>query len=496
MNARNLVSGRSAGRLGVVLAVVGAWLVAGTGAGYAAGGTNLLPNGSFEGTGSGSLAGWSASNATLSLAGDGVGGGYAAQVADSAAGAFSIYTSAKVVKGVPAGEQFRATGMVRSDTPGKSVCLRITELDPAGSTVATPQQCMTAGTGWTAFPPVNMTIANDGDALNLTVRQASGKVGDSFEVDSLSLAYTDLTAPTTPTGVTAVAASFDQVDLSWNASSDADNSGVRGYAIYRNGSTTPLATVGGSTTSYRDTTVSAGTTYTYTVAAYDYAQNYSTPSDPATVTTPPAPTEIDDLWHMDETSGSTMVDSGQTPHPGVIHDVALGQPGDPAFAGTSYGFNGTSSVVDVGNSDYLNPGDADVHIAFSLNTTSVPPQPPPGVDDDYDLIRKGNFPGTEFKLELQYTGEFSCEFRTLQADGSTVKGYVIQPPIDLHDGNWHRITCSKVGGTMTVTVDGVAYTKSITGSISNGYHMVIGAHAPTGGEYYQGLLDEVSFHIG
>jgi hypothetical protein len=180
----------------------------------------------------------------------------------------------------------------------------------------------------------------------------------------------------------------------------------------------------------------------------------------------------------------------------VIHDVALGQPGDPAFAGTSYGFNGTSSVVDVGNSDYLNPGDADVHIAFSLNTTSVPPQPPPGVDDDYDLIRKGNFPGTEFKLELQYTGEFSCEFRTLQADGSTVKGYVIQPPIDLHDGNWHRITCSKVGGTMTVTVDGVAYTKSITGSISNGYHMVIGAHSPTGGEYYQGLLDEVSFHIG
>jgi hypothetical protein len=253
--------------------------------------------------------------------------------------------------------------------------------------------------------------------------------------------------------------------------------------------------VSGTTSSYQDTTVSAGTSYSYTVAAFDYAQNYSAPSSAATVTTLPPPVVIDDLWHMDETSGTTMVDSGQTPHPGTIRDAALGQPGDPAFPGTSYGFSGSSSFVDVGNSDYLNPGDRDVHIAFSLNTTSVPPQPPPGVDDDYDLFRKGQFPGTESKLELQYTGEFSCEFRTLQADG-TIKGYVIQPPIDLHDGKWHRITCSKAGGKMTVTIDGAAFTKSITGSIANSYNLVIGAHSPAGGEYYKGFLDEISYHIG
>ena len=458
-------------------------------------GPNLLPNGGFEGTGSGSLTGWATSNATSSLAGDGVGGGYAARAAASTASAFSFYTSAKVVKGLPAGERFRATGVVRSDTPGKTVCLRINEVNAAGSTVATPQQCVTAGTGWTAFPPVDVTVANDGDALTLMVRQASAKVDDSFEVDSLSLADVDLTAPTTPTGVTAAAASFDRVVLSWDPSTDADSSGVRGYAIYRNGSPTPLATVSGTTNSYQDTTVSAGTSYSYTVAAFDYAQNYSAPSSPTTVTTLPPPIQIDDLWHMDETSGTTMVDSGQTPHPGAIQAMALGQPGDPTFPGTAYGFSGTSSLIDVGNSDYLNPGDRDVHIAFSLNTTTVPPQPPPGVDDDYDLIRKGQFPGTEFKLELQYTGEFSCEFRTLQADG-TIKGYVIQPPIDLHDGTWHRISCSKAGGTMTVTIDGAAFTKSITGSIANSYNLVIGAHSPAGGEFYQGLLDEVSYHIG
>jgi hypothetical protein len=484
-------------RVAVVLALAGAWLLAGVGTGvsYAAPANNLLTNGDFEGSGSGSLAGWSTSNATASLAGDGVGGGYAARVAASTAGSVSFSTSAKVVKGVPAGEGFRATGMVRSDTPGKSVCLRITEQNSAGSTVATPQQCISTGTGWTAFPALDMTVATTGDSLSLMVRQPSAKAGDSFEVDSLSLADVDVTAPTTPTGVHAAASSSSQVVVSWDPSTDTDYSGVAGYTIYRNGSTTPLATVNATANSYQDSSVAAGTSYSYTVAAFDYAQNTSAASTPTTVTTLPAPLQIDDVWHMDETAGTTMVDSGQTPHPGVIHNVVFGQPGDPAFPGTAYGFDGTSSAVDVGNSDYLNPGDRDFRIAFSLNTTTAPPKPPPGVDDDYDIFRKGNYPGTEYKLELQYTGEFSCEFRTLQADGS-IKGYVIQPAIDVHDGQWHRITCSKEGGTMSVTIDGKAFTKNVTGSIANSYHLVIGAHAPTGGEHYQGLLDDVRFHIG
>ena len=50
---------------------------------------------------------------------------------------------------------------------------------------------------------------------------------------------------------------------------------------------------------------------------------------------------------------------------------------------------------------------------------------------------------------------------------------------------------------MTVTIDGTAFTKNITGSISNGYAMIIGAYsAKGGGDYFQGLLDEVSFRTG
>jgi chitodextrinase len=90
----------------------------------------------------------------------------------------------------------------------------------------------------------------------------------------------DTSPPTAPAGLVATAQSTGQVDLSWTAS--ADNVGVTGYQVYRDG------TFIGSTaaTTYSDTTVSGSTTYSYTVAASDAAGNHSPPSAPASVTTP------------------------------------------------------------------------------------------------------------------------------------------------------------------------------------------------------------------
>lgn len=478
--------------MAVVLGLALVGLFASVDPGYAVGGTNLLTNGNFESNG-GSLAGWSTVAARLSVASDGDGGGHAALASvkgNANPGAYGLATSSSPVTGAPPGGAFVANGRMRSGTPGKTVCLVVRELSPGGSVVRTTQQCAVTTASWASLPTTTATVATAGDSLSVAVQQINGARGDSFEADNVSLVDPDTTPPTAPSGLTASAPSFSEVDLSWLASSDPDGGGVAGYVVSRNG--TAIATLGPSVTSYRDITVNASTSYSYTVTAFDTAQNYSVPSTPATVTTPPGPTTaVGDLWHMDETSGTTMVDSGSTPHPGTLHTVTLDRPGDPAFPGTAYGFNGTSSFVDVGNSDDLNAGSKDIHIALSLNTTTVPAVP------DYDLFRKGQYPGTEYKLELQPNGQFSCEFRTLQADGSTVTGYTIQPAIDLHDGTWHRLTCSKVGGSMTVTIDGVAFTKSITGSISNSYHMIIGAYSASGGgDYYQGRLDEVSFRIG
>jgi chitodextrinase len=96
----------------------------------------------------------------------------------------------------------------------------------------------------------------------------------------------DTIAPSTPGNLTATAAGSTGANLSWSASTD--NVGVTGYIVRRSGVQVGTST----TTSYLDTGLSAGQTYSYTVAARDAAGNTS-PNSPATsVTTagtPPPP---------------------------------------------------------------------------------------------------------------------------------------------------------------------------------------------------------------
>ncbi|HEY5806578.1 MAG TPA: PQQ-dependent sugar dehydrogenase, partial [Povalibacter sp.] len=75
----------------------------------------------------------------------------------------------------------------------------------------------------------------------------------------------------------------------WAASTDAV--GVSGYRIFRNGSTTPLATV--AATSYSDTGLTASTAYTYTVRAFDAVGNESSASGAGSATTLTAPPGAD-----------------------------------------------------------------------------------------------------------------------------------------------------------------------------------------------------------
>jgi chitodextrinase len=102
----------------------------------------------------------------------------------------------------------------------------------------------------------------------------------------------DTQPPSAPSNLTASAAGTNQINLSWNASTD--NVGVAGYRVYRNDmGSTPITTVAG--TSYSNTGLSAGTAYSYTVVAFDTAGNNSQASNTATATTstatpPPPPT--------------------------------------------------------------------------------------------------------------------------------------------------------------------------------------------------------------
>ncbi|HET9388491.1 MAG TPA: PQQ-dependent sugar dehydrogenase [Steroidobacteraceae bacterium] len=115
-------------------------------------------------------------------------------------------------------------------------------------------------------------------------------VFDNVTLSSAAPPPPDTQPPTVPTGLAATNLTTNSVTLGWNAATDLPSpggTGVGGYLIYRNGNTAaPFATVT-TGTSFTDSGLSAGTNYTYQVAAFDLASpaNVSAPSSALTVTT-------------------------------------------------------------------------------------------------------------------------------------------------------------------------------------------------------------------
>ncbi|RFC35542.1 MAG: Matrixin [Candidatus Nitrotoga sp. SPKER] len=121
--------------------------------------------------------------------------------------------------------------------------------------------------------PTQLVIAAGCAASAIFKMNGTGSVGGNCGVDNLS--------PTLPTGLTATPVSSTQINLSWTASTD--NVGVASYKVYRGGSLVGNPT----TTSYNDTGLTASTSYSYTVAACDAANNCSAQSTPVSAATMP-----------------------------------------------------------------------------------------------------------------------------------------------------------------------------------------------------------------
>src|SRR2546425_13022625 len=106
------------------------------------------------------------------------------------------------------------------------------------------------------------------------------------EIAIVTPAPTDQTAPTAPSGLSSSNLSSTSVQLNWSAATDSGGSGLAGYKIYRQrgtGARLPVGTVGSSTLTFTDRPLqSGGTSYTYTIVAFDNAQNHSTASNAVT----------------------------------------------------------------------------------------------------------------------------------------------------------------------------------------------------------------------
>src|ERR1700675_1300709 len=97
-------------------------------------------------------------------------------------------------------------------------------------------------------------------------------------------ATADTTAPTVPTGFVASALSSSQIQLSWNASTDPDNTSSQLiYHVRRNGVVIAATTAGATT--WTDSGLAPSTIYSYTVRASDPYGNYSALTAPVSTQT-------------------------------------------------------------------------------------------------------------------------------------------------------------------------------------------------------------------
>jgi hypothetical protein len=152
---------------------------------------------------------------------------------------------------------------------------------PSGWTSAWSTSSVTLAPGASAQTALTITVPSSTPPGSYSFPIAAGDVSGRHAAASDTASYTvelvDTVAPTAPTRLVA-RQKQSELQLSWNASTD--NVGVTGYSVLRNG----MAVSTTSTTSWSDSNLTSGTTYTYAIVASDRAGNQSSPSDSVSVT--------------------------------------------------------------------------------------------------------------------------------------------------------------------------------------------------------------------
>jgi hypothetical protein len=196
---------------------------------------------------------------------------------------------------------------------------------------------------------------------------------------------------------------------------------------------------------------------------------------------------------MQETSGTTMADTSGNGNTGnLVGKVKVGVTPGPTGFTSAYSFPGSSSksTVDVPYSPTLVAGPANIDISFWLNTTHLP------TSGDYDLVRMGDYPFPEYKVELVNKNQIECTFH----HAST--GAFAQGGAGLNNGQWHFVQCVKTASQIQTWIDGteVASTNAAIGTVIPSQDAFIGAHGlpgtSAGFDWYQGELSDVEISFG
>jgi hypothetical protein len=157
---------------------------------------------------------------------------------------------------------------------------------------------------------VGTTISTSYQDLGLSPGNYTYYVKAYDSVGDVSAASSTITAstyplPSTPNGLSTTSITSDSLGLSWTASTDSGGPGLAGYYLYRYvtssgaGTATKIASPSASATTYPDTGLTPGVSYSYYLEAYDTNTpvDVSTASSTLTVSTSilPVPTDLQNI---------------------------------------------------------------------------------------------------------------------------------------------------------------------------------------------------------
>jgi hypothetical protein len=207
---------------------------------------------------------------------------------DGGVSAYSNETSATTAEARPAAPSSLTAAAASTaridlswrDNSGNESGFRIERKTGSGSW----SQIDTVGANVTAFADTGLSAST-----TYTYRVRAYNSGGASDYSNETSATTAQAAPAAPSNLTAAAASTTRIDLSWRDNS-ANESGFRIERKTGSGSWSQIATVDADVTAYADTGLSALTTYTYRVRAYNAGgvSAYSNETSADTEGEPPA----------------------------------------------------------------------------------------------------------------------------------------------------------------------------------------------------------------
>ncbi|MFF3330098.1 LamG-like jellyroll fold domain-containing protein [Streptomyces sp. NPDC002888] len=358
--------------------------------------------------------------------------------------------------------------------------------------------------------PRALTLADDGGAEFLWAAGEFTTVNGSAQ-QSLTRFGTgpDTGAPRTP----AVWVSSDtpgRVEVRWQASQDLDDGNLT-YRVYRNGSSTPIHTTTAYSLpwerpqlSWTDTSVTAGTTYSYRITASD-GTNTSALSTARTATAAgsadayAAAVKGDGAslyWRYDESSGTFASDSGG-------HDDGGGYVSAPSYrqtpaavpgAGTALGLNGSSEYV-YSEKRHSRPGTYTAETWFRTTTTRGGRIL--GFGDNFGS-GPGYFSRNSDRL-VYMTNAGRLGFGT----GSVRTGNqaTLLTSAAYNDGAWHHVAATQGPQGMRLYVDGVqAGSNTVTTALNTTGFWRVGADTLSGwpsnptSAFFAGTVDETAVY--